>query len=70
MAHSPYQLLLKCRAVNAKTGNDNAIEEEEWCLLLEGGKVKETRQGPECSNSEFAKLPHHQRIIYHLLPVL
>lgn len=70
MARSPYQLLRKCRAVNAKTGNDNTMEEEEWCLLLEGGKVKKTRQGRECGNSEFAKLPHHQRIICRPFPVL
>ena len=31
-----------------------------------GEKVKETRQRWECNNFEFAKLPHHWCIIYHL----
>ncbi len=60
MARSPYQLLFKCRAVNAKKGNYNAMEVDERCLLFEGGKVKEKRQGWECNNSKFAKLSRHQ----------
>lgn len=43
------------------------MEAEEWCLLFEGGKVKEKRQSWECDNSEFAKLSHHQ-CMYHPFP--
>lgn len=66
----PYQLLFKCRAVNAKKGNYHTIEEGEWCLLSEGGKVKEKGKRWECSNSEFAKLAHHPAYYLSSIQVL
>lgn len=42
-ARLAYQLLFKCRTVNAKKGNYNTMKEDEWCLLYERGEVREKK---------------------------